>query len=278
MTGQPAMLPPTTVPPTQEGLGALKAEFGFKAGTGGAHGSRTIMLAELTTLLAAAPADAGKDDYIKLIVDDNCLGKQTSSNRRLTAKHLAELYALDRWVPLFRLLRFFWQVDAQGRPLLAFLCAFARDPLLRLAAGAASEAKVGDVLTTADFVNALNAHAPGRFTPATGRSIAQNIASSWGQAGFFDGTKKKVRKRPIATTANAAYALALGYLCGLHGQILLESLWARLLDVSVSRATALAQEASRQDWLDFRGSGGLVDIGFPQLLTPHEIKGSHGAN
>jgi hypothetical protein len=29
----------------------------------------------------------------------------------------------------------------------------------------------------------------------------------------------------------AAYALSLGYLCGLRGQVLLESFWARLLDI-----------------------------------------------
>ena len=44
-------------------------------------------------------------------------------------------------VTLFRLLRYFWEVDSPGRPLLAFLCASARDPLLRVTAPAAASSR-----------------------------------------------------------------------------------------------------------------------------------------
>src|SRR5262249_7185950 len=69
--------------------------------------------------------------YVAAIMDDNVLGKPTRSTRQRTAKHLIELYALDPSCTLFRLLRHFWAADPVSQPMLAFLVACARDPLLR---------------------------------------------------------------------------------------------------------------------------------------------------
>jgi hypothetical protein len=79
-------------------LGTLRAKFGFKTGVGGAHTARTMMLADLTTLLGAALVEPKREDFNRLIVEGNVLGKRTTSNRRLTARHLADLYGLDQWV------------------------------------------------------------------------------------------------------------------------------------------------------------------------------------
>jgi hypothetical protein len=87
-----------------------------------------------------------------------------------------------------------------------------------------------------------------------------------------------MRTRPLVTTAVTAYALALGYLCGLHGQVLIESAWARFLDAPHDQVIRLAQEASKRGWLDFKGAGNVFEINFPQLLTPKEIQVSHGPN
>ncbi len=259
-------------------LGELRTEFGFKAGVSGAHTARTMMLADITTLLAAAPKEAKREDFNQLIVEENILGKRTTSNRWLTARHLADLYALDHGVTVFRLLRFFWEADPPARPMLALLCALARDALLRLSARKVLETKPGDTLTSEDFVNFFNRELPGRFSEKMTLSLAQNVAASWAQAGFFKGKVNKARTRPTVTPATAAYALALGYLCGLHGQLLIESDWARLLDVPRDQVIRLAQEASKRGWLDFKGAGNVFEINFRQLLTPAEIKASHGAN
>ena len=259
-------------------LGILRPQFGFKAGKSGAHAPRTLMLGDLATLLDAAPTQAKREDFNRLIVEQNVLGKKTTSNRWLTARHLADLYGLDQGITVFRLLRFFWSADAPGRPMLALLCAFSRDALLRASAIQVLEAKPGDTLTSQDFVNNFNAQSPGRFSERTAMSLAQNIASSWTQAGFFQGKIQKRRLRPTVTPAVAAYALALGYLCGLHGQILLESQWAELLDVGREEIVQLAQQAFKRGWLDFKGAGNIFEINFPELLTAQEIKLSHGAN
>ncbi len=221
---------------------------------------------------------AKREDFNRRIVEGNILGKRTTSNRWLTARHMSNLFGLDSGLTVFRLLRGFWDVDPPSRPMLALLCALARDALLRLSAKRVLETKPGDRLTSEDFVNFFNRELPGRFSEKMTLSLAQNVAASWAQAGFFKGKINKVRIRPVATPATAAYALALGYLCGLHGQLLIESDWARLLDLPRDQVIRLAQEASKRGWLDFKGAGNVFEINFRQLLTPTEIKASHGAN
>jgi hypothetical protein len=237
-----------------------------------------MMLADLNALLAAAPAGTKREGFNRMIVEENVLGKRTTSNRWLSARHLTDLYGLDEGVTVFRLLRFLWNADAPSRPMLSLLCAQARDALLRLSAKKVLEMKPGERLTSEDFVNFFNLELPGRFSDAMTLSLAQNVAASWAQAGFFKGKIQKVRTRPVVSAATAAYALALGYLCGLHGQILIESDWARLLDVSRDQIIRLAQEASKHGWLDFKGAGNVFEINFRQLLTAKEIQASHEPN
>jgi hypothetical protein len=259
-------------------LGDLQLYLGFKAGSGGAHSARTMMLADLTALLSSAPAHAKRDNFNKFIVEENCLGKKTTSNRWLTARHLADLYGLDEGVTVFRLLRFFWNADPSARPVLALLCSNARDTFLRLSAKKVLEMKPGETVTSTDFVSFFNHELPGRFSEAMTLSLAQNVGATWTQAGFFTGKITKVRTRPVVTPAVAAYALCLGYLCGLRGQVLLESFWATLLDINRNQVVALAQEAAKRAWLDFKSAGNIFEINFHQLLTSKEIQLSHGPN
>jgi hypothetical protein len=159
-----------------------------------------MMLADLTALLTVVKnKDAKREDFNQLIVEENILGKRTTSNRWLTARHLADLYALDPGVTVFRLLRFFWEADPPSRPMLALLCAQARDALLRLSAKMVLATKPGETLTSEDFVNFFNRELPGRFSDAMTLSLAQNVAASWAQAGFFNGKVNKVRTRPVVT-------------------------------------------------------------------------------
>jgi len=51
-----------------------------------------------------------------------------------------------------------------------------------------------------------------------------------------------------------------------------------LLDVPRDQVIRLAQEASKRGWLDFKGAGNVFEVNFRQLLTPMEIKASHGPN
>jgi hypothetical protein len=236
-----------------------------------------MMLEELSALLSSSPAACSRAEHLCLIEEENALGKATTSNRKLTGKHLVDLYGLDASITLFRILVRFWPISEKSRPLLATLCATARDPLLRMTWSLVQKTPEGGVLTSAEFVNAIEEAAPGRFSPAMKLSLAQNTASSWAQAGFLLGRQKKIRTRPIATAESAAYALAIAYLCGFRGQLLFENYWTSLLDQPIEQLKTLAKEASKRGYLDYRGIGSIIEVSFPQLLTPKEIEGStHG--
>ncbi len=88
------------------------------------------MYDELQRVFAAVPAEAQRPHYASAIIDENCLSKPTAATRRLTNQRLGELYALDPSVPIFRVLRRLWDVEAVARRLLALLMSVARDPLL----------------------------------------------------------------------------------------------------------------------------------------------------
>ena len=69
-----------------------------------------MMFAELQLLLSCVGnPGAYKDEYLKAIVQSNCLGKRSEKNRVLTSKHIVYLYSLDPSVTVFRVLRFFWE-------------------------------------------------------------------------------------------------------------------------------------------------------------------------
>ena len=59
--------------------------FGFRFGRGGAHLARSMMLDDLRRLFEQVPdAKAGRDDFARAILDDNCLGKRSARTRSLT--------------------------------------------------------------------------------------------------------------------------------------------------------------------------------------------------
>jgi hypothetical protein len=229
-----------------------------------------MMFPELNDLLAARGAIASAEDYRQAVVSDNVLGKRTMTARRNTFQLLAELYALDPEVTLFRLLRHFWELDRNGRPLLALLCAAARDPLLRLSAATVLRVSPGEPFPPELLVRMLDEERPDRYSGVVQRAVASRLTSSWGQAGHLSGTRIRHRSRPVVTPGNAAYALSLGHLQGARGRLLLTTSWARMLDVDETELARLAAEASRREWLTYRQAGGVVEIRFPGLFTKAE--------
>lgn len=248
----------------------FRQQFGFRDGDRGTHSSRTMMLGELSLLLEQIPSDAGSKDYLTAILEDNVLGKQTYSARKVSAQKLRELYGLDSGLPVFRLLRFFWSLDEQARPTLALLCALARDPLLHLSIDVILQMPLGASFNKQEISQAIAQAAPNRFTANTLSSITRNIASSWTQAGYLTGKVRKIRTQPVITVATVTYALVLGYLEGHRGQALFATSWIRVLGLPTTEIIVLVREAARRSWLDYRGVGSMIEIRFPQLLTEEE--------
>lgn len=97
------------------------AKFGYRFGRSGPHASRTMMLDELSTLLATAPVGAARAEYRREVVELNVLGKPTMKARELTFRHLTDLYGLDPALPVFRIFRRLWDQDEHARPMLALM-------------------------------------------------------------------------------------------------------------------------------------------------------------
>jgi len=231
------------------------------------------MLVDLRRLLSFVDkADAAKADYQEAIQTANCLGKRSGKTRTLTFRHLADLYALDPSTLVFRALRFFWQRDVAGQPLLAALCAYSRDPIFRATAPLVLGCPEGATLTREAMEEFLDAQEPGRFSQATLKSTAQNINSSWTQSGHLVGRVRKVRACAVATPGATASALLLGYVSGLRGESLFKSDYTRLLDCSFEKSIELAEEASRRGWISVKRVGQVIEVLFPSLMTAQDME------
>jgi len=256
----------------------LSENLGFCNGPFTVHTSRTMMFKELEELLDNTQPGTTREGYLNLIIDSNILAKPTASSRNKTAKYITGLYSLCTNVLVFRILRYFWQSEKDSHTLLAFLCAYARDSLLRDVAKVILSISIGSKLSLDYIKDDLQNKHPGRFSPKTLHSTAQNIASSFQQSGHFSGRRIKIRTNPSITPANVAYALLLGYLSGVRGQNLFKTEWAKLLDIPQDRIANFASQAHRLGWMEFRNIGNVVDISFNNLLTEEEKEAVDGAN
>ena len=250
--------------------GELPSHFGFRSGEKGTHTSRTIMLNELRLVLAHCRADATRSEYVSAIYEGNCLGKRTAATRKASSQRLSELYALEPEVTLFRIMRRFWYADPNGQAILAMLLALARDPLLRITAPTVLQMQPGEELARSQIAEALSRVVGSRLNEHTLATAVQNVASSWTQSGHLRGHRRKLRQRVSATPVTVAYALLLGYLAGIRGSALFESLWVKTLDTPTSELMHLAMDARRLGLLDMSQSGGVVEVSLARLLTQDE--------
>ncbi|MBF0138568.1 MAG: hypothetical protein HQL65_20250 [Magnetococcales bacterium] len=237
----------------------------------GVHTSRSLMLDDLRRLMDYIPdPHADRASYVHAIEEENCLGKRSVRSRKLTREYLITLYGLDPNVALFRVLRHFWHRDAAGRPLLAGLCAFVRDALLRQSAPFILAMQSGQLFSRQDLEAFLTEKNPDRFSMATLASVAGNLAASWTRMGLLSGVKKKYRTHAQATTGSVAYALFLGHVRGERGIGLFTTDFIRLLECSPDRAIELAEDASRLGWMVLNHIGHVVEVAFPGLLHAQE--------
>jgi hypothetical protein len=239
--------------------------LGFRLDGGGAHQSKTMMLTELDVLLAAGPLDAATRQ--RLIMDENILGKGSLAAKQSVLRQISNLYDLGGVWPVARGLVGLWSIDREARPLLALLCALARDPLLRDSAGPILAAPVGAHTGRTEISAVIAGLHPHRFSPAMLKSLAQNCASSWTQSGHLTGHRNKRRHRAQATPIAAAYAALLASLAGFGGPALIASPWMEVLDLSTNERLALLRRAEAQGLLRVRAAGDVVEVVLDPLLA-----------
>ena len=249
---------------------SLLVKLGFRFGINGTHAARTMMLDDLRVLFSRTPAEASRADYVRAIVDDNVLGKSTKSARQLAWRHLGTLYGFDTTYPIFRALRRLWSLDEAAQPLLALAVALARDPLLRGTQAFIVGQAPGTQVTREETEAFLDRSHPQRFSPASLRSFAQNVAGTWTAAELLAGHRRKLRSQPAKRPESIALLLFLAYLEGRTGQRLFTSDWTSLIGGSPDELEALTNSASHRGLLVFMNAGGVKEVRFPGYLTPQE--------
>ena len=225
------------------------------------------MLTELGGMLDSTSPAASYEDYVAAAVDWNAMHKHTATTRRKTLRHLRELYSLSPTVPVFAAMRAVWYAESDGKPVLAALCATARDPVMRSTFETVVSLERCQPTTAWALSEAVSDAFPGHYGGTVIGRIGRNLASSWSQAGLLSGHSRKVRAQPVATPTNTAYALYLGHLCGAAGDTLFSTIWARMLGRPVSELRALAGLAARQGWLEYRQSGGTTELTFRHFVS-----------
>lgn len=249
------------LPPASAGL----RDFGIKATGGGTHISRTTMLTELETLLAAVPQGYPAEEFRDAILQRNVLGKTTDSTRQKTLRHLRELYVLDENVPIFKLMRTLHTLDPASLPLLVILVAWSRDHLLRSTTPAVLDVPEGDRVETKSLAQAALKFFPDQYSELNINKIGRNTASSWTQSGHLAGRAKKIRSRIKPTVVAVTLALFLGNATGYHGAAVFSNPWCRLLDLDADRAKSMAFEAHRAGLINLRAVGEVVELSFPMF-------------
>jgi hypothetical protein len=237
--------------------------------SGGASTSHSILTGRLGALLDTVAADAAQAEYERAAIDENVIGSRTIGSRKRTFRYLKELYLLRPDSILFRGLRDLWSSDPPARPLLAGVCALARDSAFRASSSVILASVPNQTVSASDLALAVAETFPGHYSMATQAKIGRNTFSSWEQTGHLRKAGRiKIRVRPACFPANVAYALLLGHLQGRRGPSLFETLWARVLDQPKSHLYDLTFAAAQRGFLQFRHAGGLVEVSFPELLRP----------
>ena len=242
--------------------------FGLRVDPTGTHLSSTLRLDDLQTLLAGVPVSHAVTivEYREAVIDQNVLGKPTVAARRIAFERLRELYGLDPNLLIFRSLVDLWQADKVAQPEIALLCSTARDPILRAITPFILQIPMGTLVTTQSISEEAESQFPGKFLPSSRDRLSRNAAASWRMAGLLSGRQVKQRARLKGRPTSLAYALLLGDLCGRRGQRLFETLWASILDAPRHELAELAVTASQQGWIEYRASGGVMEVSFRHLM------------
>ncbi len=235
-----------------------------------------MMSEDIAVLFSTLPEDSSSHDYEKAVLEDNVLGKNTESNRKKTLGYLRRIYSMDPTLAVFRCFRFFAYRERSEIHQLALLCAHGRDPLMASISPFYLKLPVGRKLERETVEEEIEKLRPEQYSYKMKRSMAQNLSSSFTYAGYLRGKATKERITPNVGPAAAAYALLLSYLSGKRGPTMFESTYCKLLDRASSYLEQLAHNASLRGWINFKSAGGVLEIGFPDLLTEEEVNFSHG--
>lgn len=234
------------------------------------HTGRTIMFKELQKVMNHG---LDNDDYVDAI-KQNVFNKATKSGVSYTAKFLRRLYDFDMSLPTFKAFKHFWYIaDEREKPLLAIIYAIGNDYQLKNSIPVINNTEIGKKVTVESIESNIENLYPQKYSANTKRSMAQNIASSWKQAGFITGKVKNIRTQPEINYLVLTFAIFMAYLNGLRGDFILTSDWVKALTLDERTIRSLAIEAAKRDLLQYQYAGNVTSITFKNLLNKLDING-----
>lgn len=235
------------------------------------HGARTIMFSELEKVMSFS-LESGQ--YLDAMAD-NVFGKKSSDGVKQTANFLKRLYGFDENNPSFTAFKYFWKIsEPNERPLIAFVYAVNQDQLLAESVQVLQNVKPGAKVSTSFFEEEIEKYHPNQYAENTRKSMAQNLASSWKQAGFIEGKVKNIRTQPEITYRIACFAFLLAYLKGDRGDFIWGSIGVNALCLYQTELRALASECAKKDLMQYQHAGSVTAISFTNLLNKMGINGN----
>ena len=232
------------------------------------HTSRTIMFTELEKVMDYSIED---DSYIHSL-SVNILGKKSADGIKKTTNFITKLYGFDIDSSQFKAFKHFWKsAEVKDKPLLALLYSIGNDYLLEESISVVADTKLGEKVLIEKIEQNIELYNPNRYSQNTLKSMAQNIASSWKQAGFITGKVKNIRTQPEISYSILAFAFFLAYIDGERGDFILSSKWVKALFLNETKLRELAIEASKRDLLQYQYGGNVTSISFSYLLNKLEI-------
>ena len=234
------------------------------------HTSRTLMFAELSKVMNHGIENDNYSDSLH----QNVISKTTRSGLTKTTRYLKSLYDLDVSHPQFLAFKHFWSIASErDKPLLALIYAIGKDYLLKESIPVISNTEIGKKVTVESIESHLENLYPQKYSANTRRSMAQNIASSWKQAGFITGKVKNIRTQPEINYLVVTFAFFIAYLTGLRGDFIIKSDWVKALSLGEKTIRSLAIEAAKRDLLQYQYAGNITSITFKNLLNKLNING-----
>jgi hypothetical protein len=234
------------------------------------HTARTIMFSELEKVMNFS---VESDNYVESM-KNNVFGKKSHDGIKKTTTFLTQLYNFDIESNKFKAFKYFWiNTDEGEKPLIAFLYSINNDEVLAESIEVLKSTTVGDKAAVTSFENVLEKYHPNQYTENTRKSMAQNIASSWKQAGFIVGKVKNIRKQPEISYRVACFAFFLAYLNGDRGDFIWNSTVVNALCSYESKLRELAIQCAMKDMMQYQYAGSVTAISFTNLLNKIGING-----
>ena len=228
------------------------------------HTARTIMFAELSKVMDYSIEDGNYVDSL----NNNIISKKSADGIRQTSIFLKKLYGFDSGDNQFKALKYFWKLgDNNEKPFFAFVYAINHDELLSESLQVVQSVKPGEKASIEFFEENIEKYHPKRYTDKTRRSVAQNIASSWKQAGFIEGKVRNIRRQPEINYRVACFAFLLAYLKGDSGDFIWDSICVKALCLNEIKLRDLAIECSKRDLMLYQYAGSVTVFSFNNLLS-----------